>query len=528
VEGVIHLTDASNGGRAGGATVADAKLPWHVELRGVERHFGRTAALAGVSFGVHRGTVHGLVGENGAGKSTLMRIIAGADVPDAGQVLLDGRPVQYREPKDALGDGTTLIAQDLALVPTRSVLENVMLGAEGGRYGVIPRGRVRARFSALTARSGISLDADALVAQLSLVDQQKVEILRSLTRGARMIVMDEPTARLPSYEAEQLLALVRRLREDGLTILYSSHFLREVLDIADHVTVLREGQHVKTCSAAGETPADLVRAMIGRPLQAAFPARETVAADAPVVLRARNLGRRGAFEDVSFTVRAGEIVGIAGLVGSGRTELLRGIFGAEPVDTGSIEIDGTPRMFRSIRAAIRAGVAMLPEDRKGQGILPGRSIGENVTLPHLGDFRSLGIIRRKAERNAVSAVLDRAAVSREGCQTVGELSGGNQQKLLIARWLMRDPRVFLIDEPTRGVDVASRARIYELIVSLAHNGTAVVVVSSELEEILGLAHRVLVMRRGRVVAEHDGSAVTDEAIMRAAFGEHDVERAVSG
>ncbi|MFN8593183.1 MAG: sugar ABC transporter ATP-binding protein [Thermomicrobiales bacterium] len=499
----------------------------HVVVSGVGKHFQGAQALRDVSLTIVRGSIHALVGENGAGKSTLGKIIAGVIRPDAGEMWVDGRKVTYRSPRDALADGITAIAQEIALVPQRSVLDNVFLGIEPRRSGTIDDQDLRQRFAALNASSGFALDPAMRVGALSIAEQQKVEIMQALARECRLIVMDEPTARLSRVEAEKLLAIIQQLRERGVTIVYVSHFLREVLALADTVTVLRNGRLIQTTPAAAQTPDTLVTAMLGRAASLTFPPHAVPPADSPVVLSVRDLGRQGAFEAISLDVRAGEIVGLAGLVGSGRSEVARAIFGADRADRGTVTIAGRPARIRRPSDAIGLGLAMVPESRKDQGLAMRMTIGQNVTMPHLDRVSTFGVINRVRERLAVLDLLKRLSVHPEKTTPhVDRLSGGNQQKVLFAKWLFDRPRALLLDEPTRGVDVGAKRAIYELIVNLAAEGMAVLLISSEIEEVLGLCHRVLVMRRGLIVAECSGGDLNEEAILRAAFGSAAAEPAL--
>jgi ABC-type sugar transport system ATPase subunit len=490
----------------------------HVELRGVSKRYGGVHALRDVDLRIERGSIHGLVGENGAGKSTLSKVIAGAVQPDSGDLIVDGRPTQYRSPRDALADGVTIVAQELALLPQRSVIENVFLGIESRRLGFVIDAGVRRRYAELDDRLGFGLPSKVRVGTLRTAEQQKVEILRALARHAKLIVMDEPTAALTIDEAERLFGIIRNLQAEGTTIVYVSHLLDQVLSLVDTVTVLRDGQLVRSGPAANETPESLVVAMLGHSLNLAFPDKSFPAADAPVVCSIRDLTRTGAIEDVSFDVKAGEIVGLAGLIGSGRSEVARAIFGADGHDRGAIELDGAKLRVRKPSDAVRAGIAMLPESRKEQGLLMGRSIVENVTLPHLDEVSTGGFLARSKQLRETTALTKRLDVrTRRVTSRVDTLSGGNQQKVLFAKWLFRPPRLLIADEPTRGVDVGAKRSIYELIARLAGEGMAVILISSELEEVIGLAHRVLVMRRGRIVAEFDGRTASEDAVMRAAF-----------
>ncbi len=471
----------------------------HVELRDIAKSFGGVRALEGVSLRIARGSIHALVGENGAGKSTLGKIISGVILPDRGELAVNGRVVHFHSPRAAMASGIVHIAQELSIVPALSVAENVLLGTEPRRAGFLRRRELRGRYAALTRRVGFELPGTAGAGQLRTADQQKVEILRALYRDAELIVMDEPTAALGRPDVETLHGIIRSLARSGTTIVLVSHFLGEVLELADDVTVLRDGHVVRTGQAAGQTEDSLLGAMLGRSAGAAFPARRAVPDGAPVLLSVDRLVAPGV-AGVSLQVRAGEIVGLAGLVGAGRTELARAIYAAP-------------------RSALRSGIAMIPESRKEQGLLLGRSVAENVSLASLRQVSRGALIARGRERQAVRQILARLDVRTAGqAGPAGALSGGNQQKLLFARVLLTQPRVLLADEPTRGVDVGAKRAIYELLTDLAARGLGVLLISSDIEEVLGLAHRVLVMRAGRIVAELSGGAATEAAVLAAAFG----------
>lgn len=490
-----------------------------LELERVSKRYGATVAVNDVTIAFAPGRIHALVGENGAGKSTLGKIAAGVVHPDEGALRVEGRPAHLTSPRAAIDRGITTIAQELALVPSRSVVENIFLGIEESAFGVIRTRSLEQRFRELVERTGIPVRPAARVRELSAADQQKVEILRALARGARLIIMDEPTARLSSTETTGLHETMRRLAADGTAIVFISHFLDEVLAVSDSVSILRDGRLIRTAPAADETHATLIEGMIGRSLEATFPARQRVPADAPAVLRVEGLTRTGAFEDVSFSVRAGEVVVLAGLVGSGRTEVVRAIFGADPASTGTVSVRGTPVDRSRPAGAIAAGIAMVPESRKEQGLMLGRSVRENVSLPYLPRFTRGGVVSLGAERAKVKEMVERVGVRGVRSESrVRAASGGNQQKVLFARWLLADPAVLIADEPTRGVDVGSKRTIYDLLVAQAAEGMAVLIVSSEMEEVLGLAHRVLVMRKGRIAGELDGETATEAAVIALAFG----------
>jgi ABC-type sugar transport system ATPase subunit len=491
----------------------------HVELRSVGKRFGATLAVRDVDLAIHGGQVHALVGENGAGKSTLGKLIAGVHTPDDGEILLAGRQVHFRSPRQALEHGVTIVAQELSLVPARSVEENVFLNQEPHQGPLVSRRALRQRFDDLTDRSGIEVSPDAVVARLSVAEQQKVEILRALAREAGLIVMDEPTARLTAHQAEAFGHMIRRLADGGTTIVLVSHFLEEVLGVSDTVTVMRDGRVVRTSPAADETQASLIEAMIGRRLDANFPPKRQPDPDAPDVLSVEGLTRRGAFHGVTFSVREGEIVVLTGLVGAGRSEVARAIYGADRVDSGAVRVHGQPLRVRHPIGAIRRGVAMIPEARTSEGLQLTRPVRENITLPYLHGLSTAGVVRRRQEaRSAGKAITQTGIKASSQDAAVMTLSGGNQQKVLFARSLFGTPALLIADEPTRGVDVGAKRAIYDLMTDQAANGLAVLVITSEVEEVLGLGHRVIVMRAGSVVAELQGDDITEPNVVAAAFG----------
>ena len=514
-----------------GLTTVPQNQSTHVELADISKSFGGVRALDEVSLKVTRGSIHALVGENGAGKSTLGKIISGVLTPDRGQLLIETEPVTFHSPREAITRGIVLIAQELSVVPALSVAENVFLGTEPQKAGFVARRALRKKYAELAATAGFELAGDLRGRSLKTADQQKVEILRALSRNAELIVMDEPTAALSRPDAERLHEVIRRLAEGGTTVVLVSHFLREVAELADEVTILRDGRLVRTAPAAQETVETMLSAMLGRSLGTAFPARRPVMPEAKVVLEARNLSAPGV-HNVSIKVKAGEIVGLAGLVGSGRTELARALCQAQRITAGTVATQSDqladagplrrwPRPGRrsTPRTALRKGLAMIPESRKEQGLLLGRPIVENVSLASLGRLSELGLVRRTKERQAVTNVLGQVGVKVPTQQApVATLSGGNQQKALFARMLLAAPRVLVADEPTRGVDVGAKRAIYDLLTELAAEGLGILFISEDTEEILGLAHRVLVMRGGEIKAELTGDAMTEAAILAAAFG----------
>jgi len=503
-----------------------ARGPIHVELTGVSKRFGSTQAVDGVHLAVRRGSIHALVGENGAGKSTVGKIVSGLHGPDSGSLVVNDRPVRFRSPRHAFEAGITAIAQELALVPDRTAADNVFLGVEATRWGWVWRSESRRRYRDLAEQTGIRVDPAAKVGDLSVADQQHIEILRAVARRTELVVMDEPSARLSAAERGQLHRLVRSLRDQGITVLFISHFLDEVLELADAVTIMRDGRVVRTTTPSSETADSLVEAMIGRKLEATFPPKPPLVdpAAAPA-LRVRGLrcaDSVGSSEPagLNLDVAAGEIVGIAGLVGSGRSEFLRAVYGADAAAGGTVTVNGATLRGSRPDRAIRAGVGLIPESRKDQGLLMERSVRENVSLPHLDRVARAGVVSRIAEHRFVRAANTDAGVRDGGMETpMRLLSGGNQQKCLFARWLVPGLRVLIADEPTRGVDVGSKRAIYDLIASAAAEGLAVLVVSSELEELVGLCRRILVMRDARFVAEFTHPDLDEAKLLRHAFGE---------
>ena len=488
-----------------------------IRLVSIGKRYAGTSALDDVSLEVKAGSVHALVGANGAGKSTLGKVIGGVVRPDDGTMFINGRAVKYATPREARSDGIATIAQELALVPHMTVMENLFLGIEPSRLGMVSRRRMRKQYAELVSRSGFELERDVQVGSLRTADQQKVEILRAVNSDASVIVMDEPTSSLTSVETEALYKMTRSLREQGKTIVYVSHFLDEVLELCDTVTVMRNGHIVRTAPASDETEASLVAGMFGAAAEAEQ-FEKPPPSTAPALLEVRGLRRGTVLTDISLTVRAGEIVGLAGLVGSGRTELARAIAGADSIDAGVIVVDGKERRIRSPAHAINAGIAFLTEERKKDGLFMDLTLASNTTFADIAEVSARGLLRRGSERAKTRVLLESLSVDPPSPGAVAKsLSGGNQQKVLFARWLFCKPRILILDEPTRGVDVGARAAIHRLINDLAAEGAAVLLISSEIEEVLGLAHRVLVMRRGAITREFPADPPLSD-VMEAAFG----------
>ena len=487
-----------------------------LEVRSVSKRFGATIALDNVNLKIASGTIHSLIGENGAGKSTLGKILSGVYQLDSGEVELAGQAVMIGSPREALSRGITIIAQELSLVPSRTAADNVYLGIEDHAGPWVRRTVIKERFEELMKSSGIAVPNDRPIAELSIGDQQKVEILRALARNAEVIVMDEPTARLSVEETGVLKSVMRSLRDQGKTIIFVSHFLGDVLDVSDAITIMRDGKIIRTSKPTEETHDSLVEAMTGRKAGDAFPAKKPPLA--PVsVLEVNGLTRGALFTNISFTVGAGEIVALAGLVGSGRSEVARAIYGADSFDSGDVKLQGRVVKISHPATAIENGIAMIPESRKDQGLILDRPISENIALPYLKKLSRV-LMKRRQESSLVSENFQAAGIRALNSEmSVRSLSGGNQQKVLFARSLAGAPTLFIADEPTRGVDVGSKRAIYELIVDLASKGMAVLVISSELDEVVGLAHRVIVMQTGTIVAELVGDQISESAVVAAAF-----------
>jgi ABC-type sugar transport system ATPase subunit len=498
-------------------TGQEAVDPPALEVRGVTKRFGQVLALDRVDLVARRGAVHALVGENGAGKSTLTKILAGALRADAGELLLGGRPRAFASPSQALAAGVAMISQELSLAPDMTVAENVFLGREprGRLPGTVSPRRMADQTAAIAEEHGFVVDPAARVDRLSAADCQVVEILRALAREASVIVMDEPTSSLGRDEARALLAAVRRLRDRGATIIYISHRLEEVVELADDVTVLRDGRVAHSGPAAALGVAEIVRHMVGRELTEYYPPRE--GEKGGVRLRVEGLSTAAGVSGVSFEVRAGEVVGVAGLVGSGRSALVRALAGVDRPRAGAIAFDGEPVALAGPADAIARGFMVVTEDRKRTGLCLDLPAAWNVTLPCLARLGMRRWLDLRRERALVSELGARLGVRWAGPDApAASLSGGNQQKLLLARALLADSQLVVLDEPTRGVDIAARADIYALLRELAAGGKAVLVVSSELPELLGVTDRILVMRRGRLAGRVETARTTQEEVMRLA------------
>jgi rhamnose transport system ATP-binding protein len=496
-----------------------------LELRHAAKSFGAVAALIDGTVELRAGEVHALLGENGAGKSTLVKILAGVHQPDAGTLAVQGREVTLHGPAAARAAGIAVIYQEPTLFPDLTVAENMFIGRQPLRSGRrIDRRAMLAEAEAIFSRLGVPLDPARIARGLSIADQQVVEIGKALSLNATVIVMDEPTAALSAAEVDRLFEVVRTLRSQGAAILFISHRLEEVFTICQRVTVMRDGKHVLTSELSGLTAQDLVRAMVGRELAERAPAGGQASPGEPV-LSVERLTREGVFTGISLTVSSGEIVALAGLVGSGRSEVARAIFGIDRYDAGAVTMKGQRLRKASPTSAMAAGIGFVPEDRRQQGLVMDMSVQQNIALASLGNLQRGGLIRAGAERAMASDWATRLKI-KHGRLTdpVATLSGGNQQKVVLAKWLGRKPGLLIVDEPTRGIDVGTKAEVHQLLTDLARSGVAVLMISSELPEVLGVSDRILVMREGELVAELSRDDASEEAIMTAAMGQHEAAK----
>jgi ABC-type sugar transport system ATPase subunit len=472
-----------------------------IRFEQVTKRFPGVLALNDVSLEIAEGSCHAVCGENGAGKSTLGKILAGIYAPDAGRVVLHGEAVRFGNPRDALQAGVGMVHQELAFCDNLSVAENLCLGSLPARGGFVARREMEKRAQDMLAEIGTELDVRRRVGDLSIAQQQMVQIAAAVGNGARVIVFDEPTSSLSQLDAERLYDLIGRLKQRGVTCIYVSHRMPEIFRLCDSVSVLRDGRHVATHSVSGLSEDALVQLMIGRTLGEYFPVHLD-ATPGEELLRVERLGVPGKFEDISFSLHAGEIVGLAGLVGAGRSDIALALFGLEPAARGQVYLQGQPVDLKRPNKAIRLRIGLVPEDRKRQGLVLSQSGVHNTTLPVLGRLSRFTWMRRKQERQLAREYFDRMRVRAPGIDSlVAGLSGGNQQKIVLARWLAAQSRILILDEPTRGVDVGAKAEIHALIDQLAAQGNAVLLISSELPEVISLSRRILVLRAGRLVAE---------------------------
>ena len=516
--GAAEASDVPEGlgasGASGGRPATAVLALYHAA-----KSFGAVRAVTDGTIDLHAGEAHALVGENGAGKSTMVKILAGVYQPDSGELLIDGKPVSLHSPAGARDAGIAVIYQEPTLFPDLSVAENIFMGRQpllAGRR--IDRRRMHADSAALFARLGVKLDPGRISRGLSIADQQIVEIAKALSLDARAIVMDEPTAALSATEVARLFDVIPTLRSGGAAVLFISHRLEEVFEICQRVTVMRDGRHVLTSELAALTADDLVRAMVGRQMEARVAGERGEAGE--LVLRVEHLTREGVFTDISLDVRAGEIVALAGLVGSGRSEVARAVFGIDRYDAGRVVMRGRELRRASPTTAMAAGIGFVPEDRRQQGLVMDMSVQQNVALASLARLRRGGLVRSAAERAFAADWAVRLNLKYGRLvNPVSRLSGGNQQKVVLAKWLGRHPGLLIVDEPTRGIDIATKAEVHRLLVRLARDGVAILMISSELPEVLQIGDRILVMREGRLTAELGHAEASEEKIMAAATGQ---------
>ena len=487
-----------------------------LEMKGIGKTFPGVKALQGVSLTVREGQVHALLGENGAGKSTLIKILSGAYTKDEGQIFFEGKPVEIRSPYDAQALGISTIYQEFNLAKDLSIAENIFLGHLPPKGIGVDWGQVKRRSREILDTLGVSLSVDTMVSTLSVAEQQLVEIAKSLNRKTRILIMDEPSAVLGEKDLEKLFEVVRSLQKQGIGIIYISHRLKEIFELADEVTVLKDGRYIDTRLVSEVTMDDLVKLMIGRDLKDVYPKREPAAGD--TLLEVKNVSQSKLVHDCSFTLRAGEIIGFAGITGSGRTELVRAIFGADPC-RGEMFISGKPYKPRSPADAIGRGVALVTEDRKAQGLFLKLNVAINTTISGLKHLTRFGILQLPKELALVKKMIQDLSIKTPNANfIVVNMSGGNQQKVILARWLSIGTRIFILDEPTRGIDVGSKSEIYQIMDDLTKKGVGVIMISSELPEVLGMSDRVMVMRQGTIVKELSRAEASEEAIMKYAVG----------
>jgi len=491
-----------------------------LEIRGISKSFPGVRALDNVSFTIKKGEVHALCGENGAGKSTLIKILAGAYKCDEGSILFNGSEVKVNSPLEGQKLGISVVHQELRLAENLSVAENIFLGRPKLKtvmgIEMVDWDKLHKGAKELLDRLGISMDLKQTVKELSIAQKQIIEIAKALSFKSDMIIMDEPSATLTEKELSILFNIITHLRDDGVTIIYISHRLAEIFKIADRVTVLRDGRYIGTMNVRDATKQQLITMMVGRNLENEYP--KVCCRTNDEMLKVRNLNRKGVLKDISFTAYKGEILGIAGLVGSGRTELARAVFGADPIDSGEVYINGEKVNMRNVRDAIRLNMALVPEDRKGQGLVLGMSVRENITVVGLKRLIRKGLISRREEYLLGTNFVSKLKIKTPDLEKeVKELSGGNQQKVVLAKWLMVNSDIIIFDEPTRGIDVGAKSEIYELLNNLASQGKTIIMISSELQEIIGMCDRIIVMHDGRITGELDRGEASQEKILHYAI-----------
>ena len=488
-----------------------------LEIRGLRKSFPGVVALDGVSLSIERGSCHALIGENGAGKSTVGKILAGVQRADSGEILLDGKAISPATPLEARNLGIAMVHQELAFCPNLTVAENLCLGDQPRHFGFVDRPAMRKRADFMLSAIGAELDPSRAIAELTTGQEQLVQIAAAVGTGAKVIIMDEPTSSLSVRESARLFELIERLRQSGITLIYVSHRMEEIFQVCDAVTILRDGKVAAGGLVADWTPEKVVQAMIGRALENRAPGQ--VFSGGEEILRVEKLSSAGRFREISFSVQAGEIVGLAGLVGAGRSEVAQAIFGLDPEVSGKISLRGKSLAPASVAAALKEGIGFLPEDRKRLGLVLSMNCRENISLTLLDELSRAGVIDRERERAVAEQFIGRLRIKTPSLETpVAALSGGNQQKVALAKWLSRQCSLLIVDEPTRGVDVGAKAEIHQLISELAASGMAVLLISSELPEVMQLSHRILVLREGSMVGELTQAEFTEERLMRMMAG----------
>ncbi|WP_050614477.1 sugar ABC transporter ATP-binding protein [Bacillus testis] len=489
-----------------------------IEMRDIHKAFGTNQVLTGVDFDLEPGEVHALMGENGAGKSTLMNVLTGLHSLDQGIIVIDGKETKYENAKEAENNGIAFIHQELNVWPEMTVLENLFIGKElRTSFGLLKSKEMRAMAKRQFEELAVTIPLDAIAGSCSVGEQQMIEIAKALMTQAEVIIMDEPTAALTEREIEKLFEVIESLKSKGVSIVYISHRMEEIFAICDRITVMRDGKTVDTKPIPETSFDEVVTKMVGRELKDRFPERNVKLGE--VILEVKGLTNTRSFQDISFSVREGEVVGVSGLMGAGRTEIMRSIFGIDPLEAGEIWLNGKKTTIKNPAQAVAQGIGFITEDRKDEGLVLDFSIRENMALPNLKSFSPKGVIDRKAEGDFVDMLIKRLSIKTESGETsAGNLSGGNQQKVVIAKWIGIGPKVLILDEPTRGVDVGAKREIYQLINELTERGVAIVMVSSELPEILGMSDRILVVHEGRISGELMKADATQEKIMTLATG----------
>ena len=490
----------------------------NIEMTGIMKSFGTNQVLDNAGFFLRDGEVHALMGENGAGKSTLMKILTGVYTRDGGIVKVNGQEVNYSNPQEAEAAGIVFIYQELNVMFDLTVEENLFMGKEITKgFGICDKKAMRAKAEEVLERMGVSIPVDTVMSDLSVGQQQMIEICKALLVDAKVIIMDEPTAALTQSETAALFEVIENLKKRGVSIVYISHRMEEIFELCDRITVLRDGQYIDTCEIKDITMDDVVKMMIGREIGERYPSRNHSVGK--TVFEVKGLSRKGAFNDVSFTVGAGEVLGVSGLMGAGRTEIMQAIFGYLPADSGEILIDGQPVKIKNPMDAMKAGIGFITEDRKVEGLMLDKTIRENIALANLGTISGSGVVSKAKEKSLISRGIEEFKIRCFGTEhECGNLSGGNQQKVVLAKWIYTEPKILILDEPTRGVDIGAKKEIYNVINDMARKGVAIIMVSSELPEILGMSDRVMVVREGDVRGILDIKNASQESIMTLATG----------